>query len=526
MAESAHQAKLNFFTNISHEFKTPLTLILTPIDDLLEMPNIRANTRETVLLIQRNVLRLYKLVNQLMDFRKIELNKMLLKVSENDLVAFTKEITNTYEVLARKKHISLQFFTQENKIDVWFDPNMIDKVIFNLISNSFKFTKENGYIYVRVSRSNNYAVIVVEDNGVGMSADTIDHAFEPFFQGQYENYKGTGLGLALSKEFMELHHGTIQVTSEKWRGTTFEVRLPLGKSHFDTREIEQHPALNRAIEEDAKMYTTAISSVFEPENTEENNHADSNRHCVLIIEDNQDLKSYLKLKLGNEFDILECNNGNSAIELAFENAPDLILSDIVLPGKNGIELTQIFKTDTRTAHIPIILLTARSSELQKIEGLKSEADAYITKPFNLTELKQTINNLIANRNKVKGHYSSEIFSEEKSLASKKTDRKFISEFSLIIENNFSNEKFGVDDICKEMGISRIQLYRKVKKILGVSVNDYLVTTRLQKAKYFMQHEDYSISEIAYKTGFSSAAYFSTVFKSKFNITPRAFKENK
>jgi YesN/AraC family two-component response regulator len=197
-----------------------------------------------------------------------------------------------------------------------------------------------------------------------------------------------------------------------------------------------------------------------------------------------------------------------------------------LPGKTGLDLTQIFKSDIRTAHIPVVLLTARSSDLQKIEGLKSQADAYLTKPFNITELKQTINNLIANRDKVKGHYSSEIFSEEKSQATKKTDRKFISEFSLIVENNLSNEKLGVEDICKEMGISRIQLYRKVKKILDCSVNDYIVNTRLQKAKYFLQHEDFSISQIAYKTGFSSAAYFSTVFKSKFGTTPSAFKENK
>lgn len=526
IAESAHQAKLHFFTNISHEFKTPLTLILTPIEDLLNTANIKPNTRETLLLIQRNVLRLYRLVNQLMDFRKIELNKMSLKVSEHDLVSFTKEITNTYEVLARKQHISLQFFTTENKINAWFDPNMIDKVIFNLISNAFKFTKENGYIYVRLSRSNNEAVIIVEDNGVGMTGDAIDHAFEPFFQGEYENYKGTGLGLALSKEFMDLHHGTIRVTSEKWKGTKFEARFPLGKNHFDVHELELSPPAKKVFEEDAKMYTTELLHAFELENTDENKNVDFDKHCILIIEDNQDLKSYLKLKLGNEFDILDADNGSSAIELAFENVPDLILSDIILPGKNGIELTQIFKTDIRTAHIPIILLTARNSEVQKIEGLKSEADAYLTKPFNLSELKQTINNLIANRDKVKGHYTAEIFSEEKSQVLKKTARKFISEFSRIIETNLSNENFGIEDICKEMSISRIQVYRKVKRILGYSVNDYIITTRLQKAKYFLQHENLSISEIAYKTGFSSAAYFSTVFKSKFGVTPRAFKENK
>ena len=524
-AEAAHQAKLNFFTNISHEFRTPLTLILSPMEELLMNGKLQIGTKNTLQLIQRNVMRLYRLVNQLMDFRKIEFSKMKLKTTEHDLVAFAKEITDSYGVLAKNKHISLQFFTTERTMNVWFDHTKIDKVIFNLLSNAFKFTKDNGYIHVTVSSTKDNAIIKVEDNGVGMTKDAIDHAFDPFFQGEYENYKGTGLGLALSKEFIEMHHGGIAVKSEKWKGTQFEISLPLGTGHFEENEIIPSSETNISILEDSKIYTTELLNTSEDYRNDAAENG-TNRPCILIVEDNDDLRAYLKSKLNQNFDTLEAENGNIALQLAFENIPDLIISDVVLPGKNGLEITQLLKKDVRTAHIPVILLTARSSDQQRLEGLETQADAYLTKPFNLQLLEQTIKNLVVNRDKVKGHYSGEAFTEEKSQAAKKTDRKFISEFSAIVENNIGNDQFGVDDICKEMSISRVQLYRKVKALLNCNVNDYIVTTRLQKAKYYLQHEELSMSEIAFKTGFASSAYFSTLFKSKFGYTPSEYKAGK
>ncbi len=524
-AESAHQAKLSFFTNISHEFRTPLTLILSPIEELIDNPKIQHSTKLTLQLIQKNVLRLYRLVNQLMDFRKIEFNKMQLRASQVDLIGFVNEITSSYEVLAKNKHINLNFFTSEKLLNVWFDVTMIDKVIFNLLSNAFKFTKENGYIHVTISKNNQYAIIKVEDNGVGMSQDLIEHAFDPFFQGEYENYKGTGLGLALSKELIEIHHGTIDVRSEKWKGTSFEVKLPLGKNHLKPEEMVNNVDSRSLITEDAKIYTTELFDRLQ--DPSENNEISKNKkYCILIIEDNYDLRNYLKNRLISNYDILDAEDANVALQLTFDNIPDLIISDVVIPGKTGLEIASIIKSDIRTAHIPIVLLTSRNEETHKLEGLKTKADAYITKPFNFQILEQTVATLLDNREKIKNHYSTEILTETKSQTSKKTDRKFISEFAAIVEENISNDQFGIEDICSKIGMSRIQLYRKVKAILNTNVNDYIISTRLQKAKYYLQHEDISISEVAFKTGFSSATYFSTTFKNSFGMTPKDFKSKK
>lgn len=523
-AEHAHQAKLNFFTNISHEFRTPLTLIFAPLGELISNSRLQQDTRQGLQLIQRNVTRLYRLVNQLMDFRKIEFKKMKLHVSENDLVSFTHEIVDSFRMLAKNKNINLEFLTSERNLNLWFDPTMVDKVIFNILSNAFKFTKEFGNVYVSISRNDKEAIIKIEDDGVGMTQEALNHAFEPFFQGEYENYKGTGLGLSLSKELIELHKGSIVAKSEKTKGCLFEITLPLGKSHFEEADFDATNDNKTSINEDPNLYLTdlyqtrSIPAQDFPAITPK-------LVTILIIEDNNEMREYLRSRLTNDYTIIESEDGNKGLQLAFEHVPDLILCDIVIPGKNGLQLTQIFKNDIRTSHIPVILLTAKDQEDQKIEGMETQADAYITKPFNILFLQKIIKSLLQNRAKIKDHYSGEIFSEEKLQVSKKADRKFIIEFTAIVESNFSDDKFGVTDICNEMRISRVQLYRKVKSLLHCNVNDYIVNTRLQKAKYYMQHEGYTISEVAFKSGFSSAAYFSTVFKSKVGITPSAFKEN-
>jgi len=523
-AEAAHVAKLNFFTNISHEFRTPLTLILSPLEDLVLSPKVQVSTRQTLQLVHKNVIRLYRLVNQLMDFRKIEFSKMRVRASMNNLVDFIKEIVDSYKVLSQQKNISLNFLTTERRLDVWFDITMIDKVIFNLLSNAFKFTKENGFIYVKIEKTEQDAIVKIEDNGIGMSVESIQHVFEPFFQGEYENYKGTGLGLALSKELIELHHGSISVSSEKWKGTSFEIRLPLNNYQLTEKEKVEVPESPAVITEDARIYTTELidqvqGSVQEPDSIIEK------KYSILIIEDNNDLRKYLKNKLFNFYDIIEAGDANIALEAAFDSTPDLIICDVVIPGKNGLELTKILKEDARSAHIPVILLTARSDEHQKLEGIKTGADAYITKPFNFPFLEQTIFTLLNNREKSKEHYSGEVISGNRSVVAKKTDRKFINDLTLIVENNISNEHFSIEDICSEMKISHVQLYRKVKSLLHCRVTEYIMNARLQKARYYLQHEDLSISEVAFRTGFSSATYFSTAFKSKFTVTPSEFREN-
>jgi signal transduction histidine kinase/AraC-like DNA-binding protein len=522
-AQAANEAKVNFFTNISHEFRTPLTLILGPLEELLANNRNSFTTNQGLSLIQKNVMRLLRLVNQLMDFRKIEADKMKLQASENDLIAFVSEIIQSYKSIAQKRGIDLRLITNERQLNVWMDATMIDKVIFNLLSNAFKFTQDNGFIHVYVAKEENEAVIRVEDNGVGMSPNALGHAFEVFYQGDYENYKGSGLGLALSKELIQLHKGTISINSEKWKGTTFEIRLPLGNEHLAKEEMMEGEYNQAALLEQEKIYISDLQTI--PEANQEAEEARNEKgQSILVIEDNADLRGFLARKFNSEYEILEADNGQSALQQAFDTIPDLIICDVVIPGKDGMALTNILKNDFRTSHIPIILLTAKTSVEQQIEGMKNRADAYITKPFNVQFLEQTIQSLLTNRARLKEHFTGDLSSNLKTQTVGKLDRKFVNEFTSLVESNIANEDFSVDDICKAMAISRVQLYRKVKALLNINVNDYILNTRLQKAKYLLQHEEATVSEIAYKVGFSSPAYFSTVFKSKFGVTPKAFKE--
>lgn len=521
-AQQANEAKVSFFTNISHEFRTPLTLILGPLEDLLANPRFNQGTNYSLQLIQKNVYRLLRLVNQLMDFRKIEENKMKLHAAEHDLLAFVNDIVQPYKSIAAKRNIDLRLITNERQLTAWFDANMLDKVIFNLLSNAFKFTKDGGLVHLTISKSEdgNAAVIKVEDNGVGMSQEAIAHAFEVFYQGEHENYKGSGLGLALSKQLIELHKGTIQVKSEKNRGTTFTLTLPLGKEHLcgaTTVAAKQQP-----VHEQEKMYTSDLQpgSVSSDETTAPL----SSEQSLLVVEDNADLRKFIAKKFQDKFEVLEAADSQSALQLVFDRIPDLIICDVVIPGKDGMALTQLLKNDIRTSHIPVILLTAKASAEQQISGMKTGADAYITKPFNAAFLQETVNSLLTNRAKLKEHFTSELASGLKTQTVGKLDRKFINEFSAIVETNLGNEAFTVEDICKEIGVSRVQLNRKVKALLNTNASDYILHARLQKAKYLLQHEDLTIGEIAYQVGFASPAYFSTVFKSKFGTTPKAFKE--
>lgn len=524
-AQAANEAKVNFFTNISHEFRTPLTLILAPLEEMLA--DIKHNQRQSrnLNLIHKNVIRLLRLVNQLMDFRKIEVEKMQLRASETDIIEFANDIVQSYQSIAQKRNIDLRLITNERSLNVWFDVNMLDKVLFNLLSNSFKFTKDGGYIYIYINRSDNEknVIVKVEDNGIGMEETAMKNVFSVFYQGEFENQKGSGLGLALSKEIIKLHKGSIKVTSEKWKGTTFTIELPLGKQHLREEELTERTETPFVNYEDEKVYTTELKTELAPKK-ELQGIKKENDHTILIIEDNEDLRHFLRDRLQPHHDILEADNGQSALQQAFDTVPDLIVSDIVIPGKDGMALVNILKSDVRTSHIPIILLTGKTQMEHQIEGMRNKADAYITKPFNVEFLEETIQSLLANRFLLKEHFTADLSSTLKTQTVGKIDRKFITDFTAIVEANLSNENFTVEDICKKIGISRVQLYRKVKALMNVNVNDYILNSRLQKAKYMLQHEETSISEVAYATGFSSPAYFSTVFKSKFGVTPKGFKE--
>ncbi|MEO6719030.1 MAG: substrate-binding domain-containing protein, partial [Ferruginibacter sp.] len=527
LAKEATDAKINFFTNISHEFRTPLTLILGPLEELLVNTKINFSDKQYLTLIQKNVIRVLRLVNQLIDFRKIESGKMKLATTENDLVQFTNEIVEVFKEIARKRNIDLRIFSKERNIKLWFDTSMLDKVLFNLLSNAFKFTNDNGFIHITLEKNatENLAIIRVEDNGIGMSKDVAEHAFELFYQADITNQQGSGLGLSLSKELISLHKGSITVSSKQGKGTSFEIQLLMGTDHLEKDEMIEERSTEDVMYFDQKIYATGIDKVTEFAATK-SEVTGAGERSILIIEDNPDLRNFLAEILGDEYSIIVAADGVEGLKQAFDNIPDVIISDVVMPGKDGFAITSILKNDIKTSHIPIILLTAKSEISQQIQGMKSMADAYVTKPFNVTFLREIIGSVMKNREILREHYISEINLDPPSNNPNKLDRKFINEFTSIIETNLVNEKFNVDDICKQMAISRVQLYRKVKALLNCNVNDYLLNVRLKKSKYLLDQGELSVSEIAYKVGFSSPAYFSTVFKSKVGITPTEFKNKR
>jgi signal transduction histidine kinase/AraC-like DNA-binding protein/CheY-like chemotaxis protein/ABC-type xylose transport system substrate-binding protein len=523
-AEVATEAKLNFFTNISHEFRTPLTLILSPVEDLLQNDNIRAVAGKQLKMVYQNIYRLLRLVNQLIDYRRIEYDKQQLQASENNLVDFLKDIVESFSDHAQRLNIDLKFFPKEKDIRVWFDMNMLDKVFFNLLSNAIKFSNEKGYVHIRVKKDEVHVYIDVEDNGIGLTPDEETKIFDQFYQVDHTNGKGSGIGLSLSKEIVQLHGGNIEVHSQKWKGTTFTVTLPLGDAHLNAEQKTDQEVSPYDMAEKSKIYRADLEKIAE---TPPLRDAFSlpKEHSLLLVEDNTELLNYLKEKLSEDFEIFVANTGNSALNEAFEKVPDLVIADVVMPGFSGKVLAEKLKSDLRTSHIPVILLTAQVSIEQQIDGIRSMADLYITKPFNFDFLIASINNLIRNRAILKEHFTSDISTGEKMPLSKTLDKKFVNDFAGIVEQNLANEKFNVDDICKIIGVSRVQLYRKVKALMGCSITDYILNRRLKKAKYLLVNENYTIAEITYMVGFSNPNYFATVFKAKYDCTPSEFKKN-
>lgn len=522
-AKEAAEAKFNFFTNISHEFRTPLTLMLVPLEDSLSAHSLSQVHRSNLELARKNVHRLLRLVNQLMDFRKIELGKMKIRVTENNIISFVKDIADTFRETARKKDIHLKIESKSTEILIWFDTGMMDKIILNLLSNAFKFTGENGLITISINKAadERSVILKVRDSGMGMTPETAAHAFDLFYEGHEFSHNSSGVGLALCRELVELHHGEISVRSERLKGTCFEIVIPTGHRHFLPTEIDTGKAAPVS-SPDFAIYTADVESVISPETYE--GEISSKDQSLLIIDDNAELRQFLKDKLGKQFEIHEAASGNAGLNAAYDLIPDLIICDVVMPGTDGLTITDMLKNDIRTSHIPVILLSARDSIHQHIEGMKSRADAFIGKPFNLGHLEATLSSLLVNREILREHYTSELPGEKRVNPAQKTDRKFIREFTAIVERNLSNENFGPEDIAREMHISRMQLYRKIKSLLGYNVNEYILSVRLQKAKFLLLHETSPISDIAFKTGFSSAAYFSTVFKSKFSMTPSEYRD--
>lgn len=523
-AQEATEAKFSFFTNLSHEFRTPLTLLQAPLESLMGSRQLSAAQKQQLELMRRNVAHLMRMVNQLLEFRRIESGKLPMKVSENDLPSFMTDIMEAYKGIAMKKHIDFRLISRQPAIKAWFDQHLFDRVLYNLLSNAFKFTTDYGKIHIYLEKPEHHSdvLIRIEDDGTGMDEHTLAHAFELFYQSRNNEHKGTGIGLALTREIIALHHGSIEVKSSKGAGTTFSITLPGTAAPFAPEEIQAEAPSTNVIHDALYSYI---------ENTEQplplttgDKGGRENEWSLLIIEDHPDLNNFLVDYLREQYEVFHATSGEEGLQAAFTHIPDLILCDIMMPGMDGIHVLQTLKKDIRTSHIPVILLSANNSEEQRIKGMQHNADAYISKPFNLQYLSQSISSILNNRALLKDHYIAGPDTRVHSTQSNKTDRKFVNDFTAIVEDNLGNDQFTVEDIAQQLNISKMQLYRKVKQLLNINVNDYILEARIRKGRYLLVNSKFSIAEIAYACGFSSPAYFSTVFKSRAGQTPKAFRD--
>ncbi|WP_229379800.1 substrate-binding domain-containing protein [Fibrella forsythiae] len=512
-ARLATEEKLRFYSYISHEFNTPLSLILTPTEELLQKKTVNpSELKNNLLLIQKNAYRLLRLVDQMLDLRKTDAGKQRLHTAEQDLIAFIRDIVQDFLPKAKKRRIDLQFIPAQQTLPVWFDSEKLDKVIVNLLSNAFKYTPGGGLIHVRLSVIDEQVQIQVTDNGEGMTPDEQAHAFDLFFSGSRPFNLSKGLGLALSMEFIQLHQGDINVQSEKDKGTTFTILLPLGNKHLSPSEMNGSPTRQQSlIDLDDDDIDATDSKPAKQLGT------------LLVIEDNDDLRAFLSTRLSNEFEIIAEASAEKGWERILDVIPDLIVSDVMLPGMTGLQLTQRVKADLRTSHIPVILLTAQGQMEQRIEGTRVGADAYITKPFNTQYLLETIRTTLTNREKWQRRYASDFLSQ--SGGGNRQDKKFLNELTALIEQNLGDPAFGVEKLSRDMGLSRVQLYRKVQALLNMNVMDYLTDVRLKRAKHLLRETTKPMAEIADETGFNSAAYFTTFFKQHTQKTPSDYRKS-
>jgi signal transduction histidine kinase/ABC-type sugar transport system substrate-binding protein/DNA-binding response OmpR family regulator len=536
--EEATSAKLRFFTNISHEFRTPLTLIIGPLENILASDNLTNSQKEQLDMILRNAHRLLRLINQLMDLRKIENEKMELKAGCYDIVSFVHDVKKAFDDLATKKNIDFTFQSVNESVMLYFDKDKMDKILFNILSNAFKFTEKSGKIQINLERTNHKFAdgeddavkIEFKDNGPGISEKDLERIFDRFYQAKPDGeniYSGTGIGLPLTKGFVELHKGEIHVESKKGVGTSFLVYFRLGKNHLNEKEIVISDLGYNLIDKGI-IRQTETKIFHETENpASKSDEPYENKPLLLIVEDNQDVSQFIKSSLSSDYRIMTAINGIEAFEKMYIEEPDLIISDVMMPEMNGLEFTRKLKSDIRTSHIPIILLTARISFEQKIEGLETGADSYIPKPFNKKHLQVRVNQLIENRKKIRKYYQSNpvsSFTGDERIT--RIDSDFLNKCIGIIHENLAETDFNVEQLAAKVGLSRVHVYRKIKHLTGLSVSEFVRNIKVKKAAILLKETNKSVTEIAYDTGFSSPSYFSKCFKDLFKITPSEFIQQK
>lgn len=513
--EEATHAKLVFFTNVSHDFRTPLTLVADPVEQLLEDKALTPRQQSLLKVVHKNVHILLRLVNQILDFRKYENDKLELVRANMNLRVQLQEWSHSFQTLALKKHIHFVLEVNDDRADYLMavDAEKMERVYFNLLSNAFKFTPENGTITVTLStltkeEGGRYARLVVADTGSGISVQHIRHIFDRFYQIDV-NHAGSGIGLALAKAFVELHGGEITADSVEGKGTVFTVDIPMTVVEEPSADLVQEPRITQQ---------TVVEELEDMETEEQ--IPDENKECILIIDDNADVRDYVKSLLKEEYTVIEAPDGRAGLKKAMKYVPDAIICDVMMPVMDGLECCRKLKTELQTSHIPVMLLTACSLDEQRIQGFECGADSYISKPFNSKLLLVRLRNLMDNHKRLKQFFGDKTTLSKEPVSD--VDKGFVDRFRELIEENLADSELSVEDLGSKMGLSRVQLYRKIKALTNYSPNELVRIARLKKAASLLASSEKTISEITYEVGFTSPSYFTKCYKDYFGESPTDF----
>ncbi|MEI6555157.1 MAG: two-component regulator propeller domain-containing protein [Paludibacter sp.] len=523
--EGLNQSKLRFFTNISHEFRTPLTLIISQIESLLQSTSLQSSMYSRLLSIHKNAHRMGKLINELLDFRKQEQGFLQIKVSHQDIIKYLNEIILTFKEYADHRNIKLTFNYSEPNIDLWFDTAQMEKVFYNLLSNAFKFTPDGGEIDVTVQVQKIWVKVIVSDSGPGIEAGDREKIFDRFYQaenGYSNNTPGTGIGLALAKGIVELHKGTLSTENRKQGGSKFIVSMLIGDEQFTE---DQKTTLNQLNTSNAMNYATPDEE-FVHEIIESQRKISDSKYSILLVEDSPDLLDLLVQIFSPIYDVTTAVNGKDALEKANANQPDIIVSDVMMPEMSGIEMCSKLKTNLETSHIPVVLLTARTAIEYTIEGFRTGADDYLTKPFDTRLLIARCNNLINTRKQLQAKFSKSSNTDVNLVATNSLDQKFLSRAIEIVEKTLDNSDFDVNVFASEMMMGRTAFFQKLKGITGQTPNEFITSIRLKKSlELLISEPEMSVTDIGYKLGFSSPSYFTKCFREVFGVTPVKYRKD-
>jgi signal transduction histidine kinase/ligand-binding sensor domain-containing protein/DNA-binding response OmpR family regulator len=526
------QEKLSFFTEISHEFRTPLTLMIGPLEEMVTREGSYTPTGRKLKMVYRNAHKLLNLINKLLDYRKIESGNIVLKVTEDDIVAFTEEIYITFKELAVRKNIAFNFHADEPSLMAWFDKEKMEMVLNNILSNSFKYIGKGNEISISLRKQvtekcpQGKIYIRIKDNGIGIPKKQLGSIFDWFYKGDSSGPMSSGIGLALAKKLVHLHKGEIYVESVEGSGSTFSIKIPLGKDHFKPNEIVIATSEDKfLLNGNGTPALTSPANIMLDESEEEDSTGKKGQRSLLIVEDDEDIRLFLKEYFERNYRIFEASHGKEGLTLTAEHHVDLIISDIMMPEMNGIDFCKALKSNIRTSHIPVILLTAKTSLTHHKEGIEIGADAYITKPFSPEMLTLTMNNLLQSRENLKRFYRNLFTVNGHGAAAPEAhspDEKFLQSIYDILKANLDHPEFNVNELCESLNMSRSLLYKKVKMLTGLSPVEYLRSLRMQEAAQLLKSKKYKVFEVVYMVGFSDLKYFRQCFVKEFGYAPSEF----